>query len=391
VTVTEAASTGYVLTGFSCTDANAASTLNPASFGTFVAATRVGTVPATNVKSGADITCTFTNTRQASLTITKVSNGGVGTFNFTGNNGWTSQNIITTASGTGVPGTLQVLTAAAATTITETAVSGYVMSAVNCAGTGGGTQPTVNLTNRTIAFTATQLALGSNVTCTVTNTKLPTITLTKISVGSVGTFTFTGGNGWANQSIVTTTSGVGVAGPLQTLTAVGTATTLTETAVAGFTMTDVTCSGTGNGTQPNVNLGNRTIAFTAAQLNAGANVTCTVTNSSTSPTLSIVKTAQLVKASGNTNSAAQLGDTINYSYVVTNTGGVSISNVEVADVHSGLGAFSDPAHVTLTDNATIGDSPDGNANNTIWGTLAPLDAISFQTSYIVVQGDIDAQ
>ncbi len=35
-------------------------------------------------------------------------------------------------------------------------------------------------------------AAGSNIACTFTNTKRPTITLTKISNGGVGGFTFTG-------------------------------------------------------------------------------------------------------------------------------------------------------------------------------------------------------
>src|SRR5450759_4901270 len=47
----------------------------------------------------------------------------------------------------------------------------------------------------------------------------PTITVTKVSNVGVGTFSFTGNNGFAGQSITTATSGVGVAGAVQTLTA----------------------------------------------------------------------------------------------------------------------------------------------------------------------------
>ncbi|MGB7287219.1 MAG: DUF11 domain-containing protein, partial [Salaquimonas sp.] len=99
----------------------------------------------------------------------------------------------------------------------------------------------------------------------------PRITLTKVSNRGVGGFTFTGNNGWTSQTITTATSGVGVVGATQTLTAAATATTITEAAVAGFVMTGVTCTGTGGGTQPTVNLSARTIAFTAAQMAAGSN------------------------------------------------------------------------------------------------------------------------
>ena len=235
--------------------------------------------------------CSVTNTKRPTLTLTKISNGGVGGFTFTGDNGWTSQTITTATAGTGVAGTTQTLTAAGtATTITEGAVAGYGMTGVSCTGTGDGTQPTVNLTARTIAFTAAQMAAGASVACTVTNAKLPTLTLTKISNGGVGGFTFTGDNGWTSQTITTATAGTGVAGATQTLTAAGTATTITEGAVAGYGMTGVSCTGTGDGTQPTVNLTARTIAFTAAQMAAGASVACTVTNAKR-PTLRISKTS----------------------------------------------------------------------------------------------------
>ena len=39
---------------------------------------------------------------------------------------------------------------------------------------------------------------------------LPKVTVTKISNGGVGAFTFTGNNGWVSQDITTVTAGVGV-------------------------------------------------------------------------------------------------------------------------------------------------------------------------------------
>lgn len=105
--------------------------------------------------------------------------------------------------------------------------------------------------------------------------------------------------------------------------------------------------------------------------------------------LTIVKTANLVKAGGNSDPAAEVGDTINYTYVVENTGNITFFDVEVADVHNGSGPLPDPPHSALTDNGTAGDSPDTNADATIWGTLAPGDVVTFTTAYVVTQSDQD--
>ncbi len=69
------------------------------------------------------------------------------------------------------------------------------------------------------------------------------MTLTKVSNGGVGSFTFIGANGWLSQTITTTTSGVGVSGATQTLTTAGTETIITETIPA----TDINCTGPGAG------------------------------------------------------------------------------------------------------------------------------------------------
>ncbi len=136
-----------------------------------------------------------------------------------------------------------------------------------------------------------------------------------------------------------------------------------------------------------VNLVN-TATFTSALTSAiSASATTTLGGS---PNLAIVKTATLVKASGNTLAGvAQVNDTINYLYDVTNTGSFTFTNVEVADAHNATGSFSDPVHTGLSDNGTTGDSPDINADPTIWGRLAPGDTVHFAASYTVTQTDQD--
>lgn len=65
---------------------------------------------------------------------------------------------------------------------------------------------------------------------------LPTVKLDKVSHGGVGPVTSIGHNGFANRTITTLTSGEGLAGALQMLTA-GVSTTITEaTPQAGHTL-----------------------------------------------------------------------------------------------------------------------------------------------------------
>lgn len=118
---------------------------------------------------GDDLTCTFANTRkQATLTVTKISQGGARAFTFTGNNGWTSQTLTTTMAGVGVTGVTQTLTSLdTATTITETMPPGFVLSGVTCTGMGPGGAVTTGTSSFTLDAAA--VAADSNIACTVTN------------------------------------------------------------------------------------------------------------------------------------------------------------------------------------------------------------------------------
>ncbi len=223
-TITESAVAGYAMTAASCTNASGGSV------GTVNLATRTITLTAAETAAGTAITCSVTNTRLPTVTITKISNGGTGPFTFTGTNGWSSQTITTTTSGVGVSGATQTLTAASIDCDDDHRdyPYGYVVSAISCTGLGSGAA-TPNLGAGSVTLNAAATAPGNTVACTFTNTRLPTVTITKISNGGTGPFTFTGTNGWSSQTITTATSGVGVTGATQTLTAASTATTITET------------------------------------------------------------------------------------------------------------------------------------------------------------------
>ena len=102
-------------------------------------------------------------------------------------------------------GTTQTLTAAGfSTSITESAPPvGYTLTGISCTGLGSGGTATNNLVTRTVTLDAAATAAGSAIACTFTNSKLPTVAVTKISNGGTGTFTFTGTNGWSSQNITT--------------------------------------------------------------------------------------------------------------------------------------------------------------------------------------------
>jgi hypothetical protein len=107
----------------------------------------------------------------------------------------------------------------------------------------------------------------------------PTVTVTKVSNGGVGPFSFTGNNGFAPQTITTVTSGTGVAGATQTLTAAGVITAITESAPpAGFVLASITCTGLGAGGTATPVIATGTVTLDAAATATGAAIACTFTN-----------------------------------------------------------------------------------------------------------------
>ncbi|MEL7544264.1 MAG: hypothetical protein AAGJ70_10865 [Pseudomonadota bacterium] len=113
----------------------------------------------------------------------------------------------------------------------------------------------------------------------------------------------------------------------------------------------------------------------------GAN-TPTTTPLAAEPSLTIAKVA-----TDPTERAA--GETVTYTYTVTNTGNVPINDVTVGDSHNGSGPAPTPGSESLlTDNAPNGDSTDAAANAS-WDALGPGDVITFTGTYVVTQTDVD--
>jgi uncharacterized repeat protein (TIGR01451 family) len=83
------------------------------------------------------------------------------------------------------------------------------------------------------------------------------------------------------------------------------------------------------------------------------------------------------------------GQQVSYSYLITNTGNITIYNVTVADVHNHQGTFVPPGGEAIqTDVAPLSDSTDAGVNGS-WDKLSPGDSIRFSSLYQVVQADID--
>lgn len=68
------------------------------------------------------------------------------------------------------------------------------------------------------------------------------------------------------------------------------------------------------------------------------------------PNISVTKGSSLAKASGNTETLAEVGDTVTYTYIVTNTGNVTLDGVSLSDTHV-TGSDTD---VTGTSSTTFG-------------------------------------
>jgi hypothetical protein len=142
--VTETVPAGWNLTGLTCSNG---STVN------------LGTATANVVVAANEaVTCTFTNTRQGSITIVKNTVGGNGTFSFTGAQSFS----ILTTGGTGsnttvfasvVPGTYNVM---------ETVPAGWNLTGLTCSNAS-----TVNVGTATANVA---VAAGAAVICTFTNT-----------------------------------------------------------------------------------------------------------------------------------------------------------------------------------------------------------------------------
>lgn len=126
-------------------------------------------------------------------------------------------------------------------------------------------------------------------------------------------------------------------------------------------------------TQGNIDTGgsfSNTATFDTAETSPQTSAAA-VTTITQSPSFTIDKQFTFSVDNGVPNKA-DVGDVIAYTYDVTNTGNVTISNVSVSDAHSGSGPPPVPSPALVA-------------------SLAPAATVQFSASYTVTQADVDAQ
>jgi uncharacterized repeat protein (TIGR01451 family) len=113
------------------------------------------------------------------------------------------------------------------------------------------------------------------------------------------------------------------------------------------------------------------------------------------PKLAIVKNRTITTDNGSLG-VADVGDVITYTYVVTNTGNVTITSLSIADVHEGALLPTPPNGETLTSDGPLASatpsqvSTDAIANNGNWSTIRPGATVTFTYVHTVTQAEVDA-
>jgi hypothetical protein len=259
----ETVPSGWALTNRECvlTGTATAKTFTPTTDGVSVTLT-----------AGQDVTCTFTNTKQAIIRIDKVTlpSGDTQSFTFTptGYNGGATFPLTDAAT----PFSSGFVAPGSAYSAAETVPSGWDLTNRTCVLTGTATAKT--FTSITNGVTVTPNA-GEDITCTFTNTKRAQIRIDKVTLpaGDPTLFTFTPSyNGGATFDLADATtpnaSGLLVPGSV----------TVTESVTSGWVLNNRACVLTGTATAKTFTQPSNGVSLT---LNPGEDVTCTFTNART--------------------------------------------------------------------------------------------------------------
>lgn len=108
------------------------------------------------------------------------------------------------------------------------------------------------------------------------------------------------------------------------------------------------------------------------------------------PSLGIAKTAVLNDEAVEDN-LAQLGETITYTYTVTNNGNVALTNVGIQDTHEGVLLTPAPAGETIVTEGPIQASTIGTADDGVIDQLEAGAVATFTYVHTVTQAEIDSQ
>lgn len=239
-TITEAAKAGWAMTSLSCT--NSGNAVVGYSGNTV-------TVDFTNDRTGR-VACTYVNRMIPTITVVKdiVPDDAVAQFAL-GIDGVTYTTTATDGTSTGA----QYVTAGATHTVSETDGSGPAdlttfTTRIGCRKAGQLTDYTSasNVTGSERSLTLPVVNYGDRITCTITNSLIPTLTIVKQTSGANGTFDFTSATAAVGNFSLTTSANY--AERTFMLSSTTGDVTVTESDKANWLLTDVSCDpSTGSG------------------------------------------------------------------------------------------------------------------------------------------------
>lgn len=355
------------------------------------------------------IACVFTNTpRAATVAIQKVTVGAAGgAFSFTQVNLASNPSNITTSSPVtatpAAPTAIQVSALNTQVQVTEGTNPNFNITSAACtdqnAAVTGNPASFGTLAGSTLTIPAARVLAAAQIVCTFTNTaRAPTLRLQKALSGS--------GRIAGSDQFVLQVTGTGAPG---TVTTTGSGTAVTSAAInfnatAGstYTFNEIMSGGSASpltsysrsiGCTNSNPSGTNVSGFFAVPSTivpaSGDGISCTITNAPIITTLSIVKTPS-------TAGPVIRGQVYIYSYAVTNTGNVALTNVRVADLHGtpavavalGAGGITNET-LTTPGPFGAGASTNGTANDGIWNTLAPGATVTFTYTHTVTLAEFD--
>jgi hypothetical protein len=390
--ITQSLPLGYVLVSIVCNGLGA----GVATANTY---TRTVALDVNATAIGNNVVCIFTNVKTPTFKLQKKTLGGHGgPFSFSQTNlNSTPPSITTTAINTFSPATvspIDIASLGSKVTVTETPSPSYVMNNITCiddnSSITGNVGNFATLVGSTLTIPAANVVAGADFRCEITNSLIPRVKVQVVTLGGVGgPFAFTQFNLNSNPTNISTTS-ANQAQPLSAteiaISSLSSAVQITEALTGSFALIWAGCTDENSTTTGNIgsfgSLAGNTLTIPSTNVLAGANITCVFKNVVPNPQLAITKTA-------NSPVPVQLGQSISYTYTVTNIGNVLLSDVYIADSHNGYGLPPLPLNEILTtDIGLLGDSTDI-VNDGHWDKLGPGDTIVFEASYVVVQADID--
>ncbi len=319
-TITEAATSGWVLDGINCQSTSGNS---------FADVDLTTGQLVLDLDEGDDVTCTFTNKKRGSITIVKDADPDDGTqFVF-------DQDIDASGPFTLTHAMTKTFSSVAPAQyrISETLPSGWYMSRVLCVAASGNDVTTgIDYLNN---FFTLQLEPGEDVTCTVSNKLYATLTIAKEAIGGDGTFTFTSPFFPVNSFDLTTVGGMAqrTFGELPSNITYS----VNETPTPGWVLTDASCD---NGDTPD-----------AVFLAPGDDVTCTFRNAALSIVMTKTVGTEPAVCAATDSIAVPEGTDVYYCYTVTNTGGITLPLHSLVDDQ--LGTLLDDFPFDLAPGATV--------------------------------------